>query len=64
MNILEFKIIPTNLIILEMISKVTNVTIWDLWLGIMKFQIGTTIIGKTLEPNLQDHEIDTKHNLL
>jgi len=45
-------------------SNVTNVTILDKWLGIVKFQIGTTIIGKTLETNLQDREIDTKHNLL
>ena len=45
-------------------SNVTNVKILDMWIGTMKFQIGTTIIGKTLEENLQDHEIDTKRNVL
>jgi len=38
----------------------TNVTILDIWLGLVKFQTGTTISGKTLEENLQNHEIDTK----
>jgi len=40
------------------------VLIMDIGLGIVKFLTGTFIIRKTLEASSQDHEANTKQNLL